>query len=56
MMKTFMMLLGLAAVFAGGTACFIAPPRTAPPADTEIADCAGLAGEAKRRCEQRQTP
>ena len=55
-MRNFLMLLGLAVVFAGGTACFVMPPSKAPPAETEIEACAGLAGEAKRSCEQRAAP
>jgi len=54
-MRTLLMLLGLAIVFAGGTACFVMPPSKAPPAETTIEACAGLAGEARRSCEQRQT-
>jgi hypothetical protein len=53
-MKTFMMLVGLAVVFAGGTACFLAPPLKAPPAETESEACVGLGGEARRNCEARQ--
>lgn len=53
-MKNVMMLFGLAVVFAGGTACFLAPPQKAPPAATESEACAGLGGEARRDCEQRQ--
>jgi len=53
-MKTFMMLFGLAVVFAGGTACFLAPPLQAPPAETEDEACVGLGGAARRSCEQRQ--
>lgn len=55
-MKNFLMLVGLAVVFAGGTACFVMPPKEAPPAETEIEACAGLAGEARRNCEQREAP
>jgi hypothetical protein len=55
-MKTVLMVLAMAGVFAGGTACFIAPPRSAPPADTGIEACAGLDGEAKRECEARHAP
>ncbi|MGD9603492.1 MAG: hypothetical protein AB7O21_17255 [Gammaproteobacteria bacterium] len=53
-MKMLMMLLGLAVVFAGGTACFLAPPLKAPPPETGNEACAGLGGEAKRNCEQRE--
>jgi hypothetical protein len=53
-MKNFLMLCGLAIVFAGGTACFLAPPLKAPPAETGPEACAGLGGEARRNCEQRQ--
>lgn len=53
-MKTFMMLFGLAVVFAGGTACFVAPPLKAPAPETDSEACAGLGGDARRKCEERQ--
>ena len=53
MRKTIVMLTGLAAVFAVGTACssmFSGGSDPAPAADP----CAGLSGQAKADCEQRQ--
>lgn len=51
-MKTATMLLGLAGVFAAGTACFGLFTRTDPGAETSVAACAGLSGQAKTDCEQ----
>jgi hypothetical protein len=55
MMKTIVMLLGLAGVFAAGTACFGLFSSSKPePSDTTVEACAGLSGQAKIDCEQRQ--
>jgi len=55
MVKTILMLIGLAVVVASGTACFglFGPPKERP-AGTATEECAGLAGEAKTACEERQ--
>ena len=54
MIKTTVMLLGLAAVFAAGVACFGLFTRTDPSAQTQSEACAGLSGQAKIDCEKRQ--
>ena len=55
MTKTVLMLIGLAGVFAAGTACFgLFSSHTPPPAETEVEACAGLSGQAKIDCERRQ--
>ncbi len=52
-MKTLLMVLGLAGVFAAGTACFgLFVPRSEPSKDA-VEACAGLEGEAKADCERR---
>ena len=54
-MKTVLMLLGLASVFAAGTACFgLFGPRSDRPEGTTVETCAGLSGEAKADCERRR--
>jgi len=53
MLKNLLMLCAMAGVFAAGTACFTAP-AVAPPADPASSACAGLEGEAKRKCEQQR--
>lgn len=50
--KTMSMLLGLAGVFAAGTACFGLFTRTDSSAESNVAACAGLSGQAKADCEQ----
>ncbi len=50
--KTVSMLLGLAGVFAAGTACFGLFTRTEP-SESTIEECAGLSGQAKADCERR---
>jgi len=53
-MKTLLMLLGLAGVFAAGTACFgLFGPRSDRPEGTTVEACAGLSGDAKVDCERR---
>jgi hypothetical protein len=53
-MKTALMLTGLAAVFLTMTACFGLFSKEPPPAESEVPACAGLSGQAKIDCEQRQ--
>jgi uncharacterized membrane protein len=53
-MKTIVMLIGLAAAFAAITACFGMFSKSPPPAETQVEACAGLSGQAKIDCEQRQ--
>jgi hypothetical protein len=53
-MKSLLMLLGLAAVFAAITACSGMFSKNPPPAETKVEACAGLSGQAKIDCEQRQ--
>jgi len=53
-MKTAVMLIGLSAAFAVITACFGLFSKDAPPAETKVEACAGLSGQAKIDCEQRQ--
>jgi hypothetical protein len=53
-MKTVVMLIGLAAAFAAITACFGMFSKSPPDAETQIEACAGLSGQAKIDCEQRQ--
>lgn len=53
MKKTMLMVLGLAGVFAAGTACFGLFTRTDKAAADGAAECAGLSGQAKVDCEQR---
>ncbi len=53
-MKTIEMLIGLAAAFAVMTACFGMFSKSPPPAETRVEACAGLSGQAKIDCEQRQ--
>jgi hypothetical protein len=54
MTKTLVMLLGLAGVFAAGTACFgLFGPRSDQPEGTTVEACAGLSGDAKADCERR---
>ncbi|MGH6691657.1 MAG: hypothetical protein ACREF4_13375 [Gammaproteobacteria bacterium] len=53
-MKTLLMLLGLAGVFAAGTACFgLFIPRSDRSEDPTAEACEGLSGEAKADCERR---
>ena len=53
-MRNFLMLLGLAGVFAAGTACFgLFFPKKSPPESTTVEACAGLEGEARADCERR---
>lgn len=55
MTKTIVMLLGLAGVFAAGSACmglFTGRSDRAEPSAVEA--CAGLSGEARTDCEARQ--
>lgn len=54
MTKTILMLVGLAAVFAAGTACFGIFTRTDSSEASRVEACAGLSGQAKIDCEQRQ--
>jgi hypothetical protein len=52
--KTLVMLLALAAVLGAGTACFrLLAGITGPGEEAEVAECAGLAGEARTECEAR---
>ena len=51
--KTLVMLFALAGVFAAGTACFGLFSKD-PAAQTTAEECAGLSGQAKVDCEQRQ--
>jgi uncharacterized membrane protein len=53
-MKTVVMLAGLAAAFAALTACFGMFSKEPSPAETQVEACAGLSGQAKIDCEQRQ--
>jgi hypothetical protein len=54
MVKTILMLIGLAVVVASGTACFgLFRPSKDKPAGSTIEECAGLSGEAKTTCEER---
>jgi hypothetical protein len=46
------MMLGLAGVFAAGTACFGLFTRTDPSAESSVEACAGLSGQAKADCER----
>jgi hypothetical protein len=57
MTKTTLMLLGLAGVFAAGTACFglFSSDSSKPPAG-QVEACAGLSGQAKVDCERRHQP
>lgn len=53
-MKTPLMVLALAAVFAAGTACFgLFVPRSDPDPASTVEACEGLEGEAKVDCERR---
>lgn len=52
-MKTFLMLLGLAGVFAFGTACFGLFDSGKRSPGTTVEACAGLSGDAKADCESR---
>lgn len=57
MTKTMLMLLGLAGVFAAGTACFGLFSSDSPrPTQGEVEACAGLSGQAKVDCERRHQP
>jgi hypothetical protein len=57
MTKTILMLLGLAGVFAAGTACFgLFSSSSTPPSPTGAEACAGLSGQAKVDCERRHQP
>jgi len=52
--KRMLMLLALAAVFLAGTACFgLSTTKHEPAKDADIAECAGLSGQARVDCEQR---
>jgi hypothetical protein len=52
--KRTIMVLGLAAVFLAGTACFgLFATKHEPAKDADIAECAGLSGQARVDCEQR---
>ena len=54
MIKRMLMLLALAAVFLAGTACFgLSTTKHEPAKDADIAECAGLSGQARVDCEQR---
>ncbi len=53
-MKTIAMLIGLAGVFAVIVACAGMFSKSPPPAETQVEACAGLSGQAKIDCEQRQ--
>ncbi len=54
MAKRTMMLVALAGVFLAGTACFgLFATKHEPAKDAEIAECAGLSGQARVDCEQR---
>ncbi len=54
MIKRTTMLLALAGVFLAGTACFgLFATKRQPAQDAEIAECAGLSGQARVDCEQR---
>lgn len=52
-MKTLVMIAGLAAVFAAGSACFGLLSRRPDP-HPGAAACDGLDGDARRACEARQ--
>lgn len=52
MIKTTLMALALGGVFLLGTACFGLLDRSKPAQEAEIAECAGLAGQARIDCEQ----
>ena len=54
MIKRTTMRLALAGVFLAGTACFgLFATKHEPAKDAEIAECAGLSGQARVDCEQR---
>ena len=53
-MKTIVMLIGLAGAFAAIVACSGMFSKSPPPAETQVQACAGLSGQAKIDCEQRQ--
>lgn len=54
MTKTIVMLLGLAGVFAAGTACFgLFNGKSDREERSAVEACAGLSGQAKVDCEQR---
>ena len=54
MIKRTTMRLALAGVFLAGTACFgLFATKHGPSKDAEIAECAGLSGQARVDCEQR---
>ena len=52
-MKAYVMLLGLALVFAAGTACFGIFSKSADRAGS-ARSCDGLDGQARRECEQQR--
>lgn len=52
--KTISMLLGLAGVFLVGTACSGLFSRPDPEQKSTVEACAGLSGQTKVDCEQRQ--
>lgn len=55
MIKTTVMVIGLAGAFAVLTACFGLFSSDKPaPADSQAEACAGLSGQAKIDCEKRQ--
>ncbi len=55
MTKTIAMLIGLAGAVAAGVACAgLFSSQKPPPAETQVEACAGLSGQAKIDCEQRQ--
>jgi hypothetical protein len=57
MTKTILMLLGLAGVFAAGSACFgLFSSASTPPSPGGVEACAGLSGQAKVDCERRHQP
>ena len=54
MIKTTIMLIGLATAVAAGTACFgLFSSSKSEPEETQIEACAGLSGQAKIDCEKR---
>lgn len=56
MTKTTLMILSLAGVFLFGTACFGLFGSSKPAAPSAVAECAGLSGQARVDCEQKQKP
>ena len=54
MFRNIVMLIALAGAFAAITACFGMFSKSPPSDDTTVEACAGLSGQAKADCEQRQ--